>query len=149
MSLYLDYIRFAEICPRNFGAVVLLWMAYEAHCLGFSNIELLAAGGSGVKGTRWSEEFWGYEAWPRLGFDTVLHPAILKLIENEPHLQGIRRQAPHTNRTTISRPQACRSTMASLARPIVLGLDREYARQRHLRPAKRESRQLAIIAALF
>lgn len=89
ISLYLDYIRFAETCPKNFGAVVLLRMAHEAHQLGFSNIELLAAGGSGVKGNRWSEEFWGYEAWPRLGFDTLLQPAILELLKTEPHLQGM------------------------------------------------------------
>ncbi len=91
ISLYLDYIRFAETCPKNFGAVVLPRMAHEAHGLGFSNIELLAAGGSGIKGHCWTEDFWGYEAWPRLGFDTVLHPAMLKLIEPVPHLHGMTR----------------------------------------------------------
>lgn len=88
-SLYLDYIRFAETCPKNFGAVVLLRMAHEAQQLGFSDIELLAAGGSGVKGNRWTEKFWGYEVWPRLGFDTLLQPPILELIKTEPHLQGM------------------------------------------------------------
>ena len=90
-SLYLDYIRFAEECPRNFGAVVLLRMAHEALQLGFVDIELLAAGGSGVKGNQWTEKFWGYEVWPRLGFDAVLHPAILDLIKKVPHLQGMTR----------------------------------------------------------
>lgn len=89
ISLYLDYIRFAETCPRNFGAVVLLRMAYEACHLGFSHIELLAAGGSGIKGHAWSEDFWGYETWPRLGFDTELQPAMLELTDMEPHLRGM------------------------------------------------------------
>lgn len=88
---YLDYIRFAERCPKNFGAVVLLRMAHEARQLGFVDIELLAAGGSGVKGNQWTEKFWGYEVWPRLGFDTVLQPAILDRIKTVPHLQGMTR----------------------------------------------------------
>ena len=91
LVLYLDYIRFAEACPKSFGAVVVLRMAHEAYRLGFSTMELLAAGGSGVKGNQWTEKFWGYEAWPRLGFDTMLQPAILELIQHEPHLQGMTR----------------------------------------------------------
>lgn len=87
--LYLDYIRFSEACPKSFGAVAILRMAHEAYQLGFTRIELLAAGGSGIKGNTWNEEFWGYEAWPRVGFDTPLQPEILKLIESEPHLKGM------------------------------------------------------------
>lgn len=77
--LYLDYIWFSENCPKGFGAVALLNMAYTAHQLGFSRIELLAAGGSGIKEGPWLAEFWGYETWPRLGFDTELQPKMLAL----------------------------------------------------------------------
>jgi hypothetical protein len=87
--LYLDYIWFAETCPKGFGAVALLNMAYTAAELGFSHIELLAAGGSGIKAGPWSEEFWGFETWPRLGFDTELQPAMLVLTAQELGLKGM------------------------------------------------------------
>ncbi|OYO31214.1 hypothetical protein [Janthinobacterium sp. PC23-8] len=85
--LYLDYIWFSDNCPKGFGAVVLLNMAYTAAELGFSHIELLAAGGTGIKGAAWTEEFWGYETWPRLGFDTELQPQMLALTAQEPELK--------------------------------------------------------------
>lgn len=87
--LYLDYIWFSDKCPKGFGAVALLNMAYTAVELGFSRIELLAAGGTGVKGAAWSEQYWGYEVWPRLGFDTELQPPMLALTAREPHLKGM------------------------------------------------------------
>jgi hypothetical protein len=87
--LYLDYIWFSENCPKGFGAVALLNMAYAAHDLGFLRIELLAAGGTGIKSGPWSEQYWGYESWPRLGFDTELQPAMLALTVQEPHLKNM------------------------------------------------------------
>lgn len=87
--LYLDYIWFSEDCPKGFGAVALLNMAYAAHTLGFSRIELLAAGGTGIKEGPWSEEFWGYESWPRPGFDAELQPKMLALTRVESHLNAM------------------------------------------------------------
>jgi len=87
--LYLDYIWFSEKCAKAFGAVAFLRMAQLAQQLGFVQVVLLAAGGTGIKGARWSQPFWGYETWPRLGFDTHLHPAILGLIQQVPHLSGM------------------------------------------------------------
>lgn len=87
--LYLDYIWFSDKCPKGFGAVVLLNMAYTAAALGFSRIELLAAGGSGIKAGPWSEQYWGYEIWPRLGFDTELQPPMLALTAQEPELKAM------------------------------------------------------------
>lgn len=87
--LYLNYIWFSEECPKAFGAVALLRMAQLAQKLGFVQLVLLAAGGTGIKGSQWTQPFWGFETWPRLGFDTHLHHAILGLIQNEPHLVGM------------------------------------------------------------
>lgn len=87
--LYLDYIWFSEACPKAFGAVALLRMAQLAQNLGFVQLVLLAAGGTGVKGAQWTQPFWGFETWPRLGFDTDLYPEILDLIRHEPHLVGM------------------------------------------------------------
>ena len=83
--LYLDYIRFSEECPKAFGVVALLRMAQLAQKLGFVQMVLLAAGGTGIKGAQWTQPFWGFETWPRLGFDTYLYPEILSLIKQEPH----------------------------------------------------------------
>ena len=89
--LYLDYIWFSEDCPKAFGVVALLRMAQLAQKLGFSQMVLLAAGGTGIKGAQWTQPFWGFEIWPRMGFDAVLHPAILGLIQQQrqPHLAGM------------------------------------------------------------
>lgn len=87
--LYLDYIWFSAKCPKGFGAVALLNMAYTAAELGFSRIELLAAGGAGIKAGPWSEQYWGYEIWPRLGFDTELQPKMLALTAQVPKLTGM------------------------------------------------------------
>lgn len=86
--LYLDYIWFSDNCPKGFGAIALLNMAYTAAELGFSRIELLAAGGTGIKAGPWSEEFWGFETWPRLGFDAELQPQILALTALMPELKN-------------------------------------------------------------
>jgi len=87
--LYLDYIWFSTKCPKGFGAVALLNMAHTAAELGFSRIDLLAAGGTGVKAGPWSEQYWGYEIWPRLGFDTELQPRMLALTAKVPELRGM------------------------------------------------------------
>lgn len=79
--LYLEYIWFAEACPKGLGAVMLLKMAEEAQRLGFSRIELLAAGGSGIKQGPWNEAYWGYECWP----------PILALTKHVPHLAAYTR----------------------------------------------------------
>lgn len=94
--LYADYIWYAAAAPngpapKGLGAVALLFMAYQAHLLNLPRIDLLAAGGSGVKGAGWTEQFWGYEVWPRLGFECELQPAILELISTIPHLAGCTR----------------------------------------------------------
>lgn len=89
--LYLDYIWFSDDCPKGSGAVALLRMALEAKRLGFTRIDLLAAGGTGIKSGKWTEKFWGFELWPRLGFDTLLQPAILALTEKIPHLSHIKK----------------------------------------------------------
>lgn len=87
--LYLDYIWFSEACEKGFGAVALLNMAYTARDLGFTRIDLLAAGGTGIKEGKWNDKFWGYETWPRLGFDTELHPKMLAVTEQLPQFRGI------------------------------------------------------------
>jgi hypothetical protein len=87
--LYLDYIWYADTCPKGFGAVAFLRMAREAQRLGFTEINLLAAGGSGIKllpSQAWDEHYWGYEYWPRLGFDAQLQPVMLELTTKLPHL---------------------------------------------------------------
>lgn len=78
--LYLDYIWFAKDCPRGLGVIMLLRMAQLARELGFRRIELLAAGGSGIKGMAWQEDYWGFQYWPRLGFDTELQQSIRDLL---------------------------------------------------------------------
>jgi hypothetical protein len=94
--LYLDYIWFAKEpegrCPPGLGPVALLRMAQMAQELGFHKLELLAAGGTGLKlkGGRWTEPFWGFSIWPRLGFDTPLQPVMLQFIKkNAPHLSNL------------------------------------------------------------
>lgn len=84
--LYLDYIWFSETCPPGLGAVALLRMAQMAQALGFSKMELLAAGGTGIKGSIWVEPYWGFSTWPRFGFDTPLRPEILALLQGQPSL---------------------------------------------------------------
>lgn len=89
--LYLDYIWFSRrACPEGLGAVALLRMAQAAQSLGFVRIELLAAGGSGVKGMSWAEPYWGYVAWPRFGFDAELQPAMLSVTQAYPKLAQLR-----------------------------------------------------------
>lgn len=87
--LYLDYIWFSKSCPSGLGAVALLRMAQVAQLLGFSRIELLAAGGTGIKGAAWTEPYWGFSTWPRFGFDAQLQPAIIPLLRTQPHLTNL------------------------------------------------------------
>lgn len=85
--LYLDYIWFAKkACPAGIGAVALLRMAQVAQSLGFVHVELLAAGGTGIKGAAWTESYWGFATWPRFGFDTRIQQAIRPLLAKQPHL---------------------------------------------------------------
>lgn len=89
--LYLDYIWFSRrACPEGLGAVALLRMAQAAQSLGFVRMELLAAGGSGVKGVAWAEPYWGYVAWPRFGFDAEIQPAMLSVMQTYPKLAQLR-----------------------------------------------------------
>jgi hypothetical protein len=89
--LYPDYIWFADDAPKGIGGIALFLMAYQARALKLSRIELLAAGGTGIKlgEGSWSESYWGYQTWPRLGFDTELQPPILELMKESPHLAGL------------------------------------------------------------
>jgi hypothetical protein len=84
--LYLDYIWFKDGAPKGLGAIVLLRMAQVAQVLGIKRIELLAAGGTGEKRGQWTEDFWGYEFWPRLGFDAPLHYTIRQKLSTHPTL---------------------------------------------------------------
>jgi hypothetical protein len=53
------------------GAVATCRSAYAAARLGMSRITLLAAGPND-RGKPWDDDYWGYYAWPRLGFDATL-----------------------------------------------------------------------------
>ena len=89
--LYLDYIWFAQnVCPAGIGAVALLRMAQVAQSLNFVRMELLAAGGTGIKGVLWAEPYWGFSTWPRFGFDAPVQQAIRPILETQPHLAGLR-----------------------------------------------------------
>ncbi|NHZ98635.1 hypothetical protein [Massilia sp. CCM 8734] len=83
--LYLDYIWFTN-APCGFGAITFLRMAQLAKTLGLVRTELLAAGGTGAKGRSWSEHFWGYEYWPRLGFNAPLQETIRQQLQTHPLL---------------------------------------------------------------
>jgi len=88
--LYLDYIWFAKnVCPAGTGAVALLRMAQASQSLGFVRMELLAAGGPGIKGVLWGEPYWGYATWPRFGFDARIQQAIRPILEKQPHLADL------------------------------------------------------------
>lgn len=89
--LYLDYIWFADNAPEGFGAVAFLKMAEEASSLGMERVELLAAGGNGMKQGPWADDFFGYYAWARFGFDANLWTETLAITKDIPELAHCKR----------------------------------------------------------
>ena len=89
--LYIDLVMFdGKVCPEGFGAVGFLRCAEMAYRLGFSRIELLAAGGADYKiANSWSrDDFNGYYSWARFGFNAELHSLTREMIKNDPGLSG-------------------------------------------------------------
>lgn len=94
--LYIDYVRYDPASPPGLGAIAFSRIAQQAKDLGFSHIELLAAGGTGVKHSAngapdpnmWSEEFNGYYTWPRFGFDVQLQPRMQHIVDSDGRVAG-------------------------------------------------------------
>lgn len=87
--LEIEHVMLDNDAPAGFGAVALWRCAQAAQSLGFSHIELMAAGGASYKhGSPTRSDYNGYYSWPRFGFDAELYPATKALLKGKPGLES-------------------------------------------------------------
>jgi hypothetical protein len=88
LYLYIDLVSFATGGPKGFGAVAFLRCAQMCRILGFSRIDLLAAGGQSYKiaPATWNTGFNGYYTWGVFGFNAPLHTVTAKNLRSNPQL---------------------------------------------------------------
>jgi hypothetical protein len=85
--LYIDLVLFDAADIEGFGATAFLRAAQMASRLGFSRIDMLAAGGRGYT-RQWTRKYNGYYTWPRFGFNAPLQSPILSLIQGTAKFAG-------------------------------------------------------------
>jgi hypothetical protein len=86
-ALYVKDVNLQDAAPTGLGARMLARMMTAAHLLGMSYAAMLAAGGRTwpdmrAPGVRWT----GYNAWPRMGFDTLLTKANREMHQHFTHV---------------------------------------------------------------